>query len=350
MPTRTTFGALLLTASLAAQNIVYHDSASPTGGNGNYFPFGAETVRTQQLIPNAVLGAPGLIQDLYVNPLITNQQGLTVTQVYYDDIEVRMGVTQLGALTTNWASNSPASTTVYRGPLLVRFEKNRWSPLGLPASYAWNPASAADNLVVEFIVWSVADTGAVVPNASGYFMDVRRSVSDSIPRAYRLGWTGGQQATAVGVDGSGIKLGFLIDDGNFVVHDGQCAGSSGAVPRIGAVPGTWPQAGASFDVTVSGGAPGSLAALVLGFERSSYQGVSLPFGMQPLGAPGCRFWHGWEAFLSVSVLDGTGAGAATLSFPAGVPQATRLYGTWLCLDPAANSLGLVPTGFLGMTL
>ncbi|MCB9877959.1 MAG: hypothetical protein H6835_10185 [Planctomycetes bacterium] len=346
-----TLGALLSAASLVAQNVVYHDDASPLSGAGNAFPFGVETVRLQQLIPNAVLGtSPCVIQDLYVDPLISNSQGLHVSQVFYGDIEVRMGATQLSVLTTDWATNSPTPTTVYRGPLLVRFEKNRWCALGLPRSFAWNPASAADNLVVEFIVWDVADTGAVIPNPSGYFLDVRRSVGGSIQRAYRLGWTVAQQPTAIGVDGSGIKLGFLIDDGNFVVHDGECVGSSGAAPRIGAVAGSLPSAGATFDVTIAGGQAGALAALVLGLERESYLGVSLPYDLQPLGAPGCRMWHGWEAFSSGVVLDAAGSGVTTLLFPPMVPQQARLYGTWLCLDPAANSLGVVPSGFLGMTL
>ncbi|HEB52241.1 MAG TPA: hypothetical protein ENI87_03185, partial [bacterium] len=207
---------LLLAPLLSAQNVVYHDDPNPTTGGGNAFPFGSEGVRTQQIIPNSVLGmTPAIINDLYVNPQVSSNTTYQQSQVYYGDFEIRMGTTQLSTLTNTWANNYSNPVTVYRGPLLVNFVRDTWVPLGLPNSYLWLPTSPNDNLVVDFICWDVIDTGAVPPSSNGYFMNMHKSPTNSISRAYRLGWTGTQPATSAGVDGSGIKLGLLLNDGHF---------------------------------------------------------------------------------------------------------------------------------------
>lgn len=344
-------GALLAPFLTAQQNIVYHDNPAPTVGTANAFPFGANGVRIQQLIPQSVLGASAaVIQDLFVNAQIAATATPTESQVYYGDFEIRMGLTQLTTLTTTWATNSPNPTTVYRGPLLVRFVKDQWVPLGLPASYVWAPTSAADNLVIDFICWQVTDIGAVTPGPSGYFLNVRSSPTQGISRAYRLGWVAGQQATSLNVDGNGIKLGFLFNDGNFVTHDGSCAGSSTARPRIGASPGTWPQLGQPFDITLADGPANLLATLVLGLDTTIYGGLPLPLDLGLLGAPGCRFWHSWELLLPVVAVDPAGAATFTLQVPNGPWSGVRLYASWLCLDPTANAFGFVPSGFATLIL
>lgn len=347
MKSLATAVALLAPFLAAQQNIIYHDNPTPTLGTANAFPFGASGVRIQQLIPQSVLGGtPALIQDLFVNPQISNSTAITESQVHYGDFEIRMGLTQLTTLTNTWATNSPNPTTVYRGPLLVRFVRDQWVPLGLPASYVWAPLSPADNLVIDFICWQVLDTGAVVPpTTTGYFLNVRSSPTAGISRAYRLGWVAGQQTTSLGVDGNGIKLGFLLGDGNFVTHDGSCAGSSLLRPRIGAMPGTWPQIGQPFDVTLADGPANLLATLVLGLDTTSYGSLPLPLDMALVGAPGCRFWHSWELLLPVVAVDPAGGATFTLQIPNGPWTGLRLYGSWLCLDPAANAFGLVPSGF-----
>lgn len=341
--------ALLAPVLLAQQNIIYHDSAVPNVGTSNAFPFGASSVRIQQLIPQSVLGStPAVIQDLFVNPQVSNT--VAQSQVYYGDFEIQMGITQLTTLTNTWATNSPNPTVVYRGPLLVRFVRDTWVPLGLPASYLWLPLSPADNLVVDFICWSVLDTGQVPTTAAGYFMNTRSSVSQSISRAYRLNWATSPSATSVGVDGYGIKLGFLMNDGNFITHDGSCVGSSTLRPSIGALPGTWPQLGQNFDITLTDGPANLFAILVLGLDTASYSGLPLPLDLGLVGAPGCRFWHGWDVLLPVVPTDAAGAASLPLPIPGGPWSGQRLYTSWLCLDPTANAFGFVPSGFATMIL
>jgi hypothetical protein len=267
------------------------------------------------------------------------------TQIFYGDYEIRMGITQLTTLTNDWNVNLPSPTTVYRGPLLVKFQRDQWCALGLPNSYLWLPLAPTDNLVIDFICWQVLDTGQVPTTASGYFMNSRASVTQTISRAYRLGWVTGQQATSAGVDGYGIKLGFLFNDGNFVAHNGSCAGSSGQKPAIGALPLTWPQAGLNFDVTLTNGPPNLFATLVLGTSTATYLGVPLPLDMGLIGAPTCKFWNSWEVLMPIVLTDGAGAATFPFAIPPGPWTTFRLYGSWLCFDPAANPFGFVPSGF-----
>lgn len=349
-----TLAVALLACAVSAQtqNIVYHDDPNPTTGGANAFPFGSQGVRTQQLVPQSVIGGtPGFIQDIFVNPQVANVNPPAVSQVYYGDIEIRMGVTQLTTLTNDWLTNMPSPTTVYRGPLLVRFERDQWTPLGLPNPYLWLPLSPLDNLVVDIILWQVTDTGAVTPDVNGYFMNMRRSVTGTISRAYRRGWTAGQLTTAAGVDGSGVKLGFLFNDGNFVAHNGSCSGSSTQVPVIAATANTWPQFNVPFDVHLQSGPANTFANLMLGLQTGSYGPYTLPLDLAPFGAGGCLLWHSPDALLPFQLTDGAGATTTTLVFPSlpGLSQ-LRVYASWICFDPAANSLGLVPSGFATLIL
>lgn len=341
----------LLGAVLPAQTqtIVYHDDANPASGATNQFPFGSQGVRTQQLIPQSVLGSqPVLIQDLFVDPAI-GTGAVSQAQVWYGDFEIRMGTTTLATLTTNWATNLPNPTTVYRGPLLVRFVRDTWIPLGLPNAFLWAPQAANENLVIDCICWQVVSTGQSIPPTQN-FMAVHRSPNATISRAYMLNWTTTQPATAFGVDGLGVKLGFLLGDGNFVTHDGACAGSSGQVPAIGGATGAWPQAGQPFVVDLTQGVQSSLAVLVLGLDPLHYGSIPLPLDLTAIGAPGCRLWHSPDLLLPAVLTDPTGATSFTLQFPVAVPPAARVYATWLGLDPAANPFGFVPSGFATMIL
>jgi hypothetical protein len=345
---------LLAATALPAQlqTIVYHDDTDPTTGPGSSFPFGAQTVRVQQLIPRSVLGsAAHTIQDLFVAPEISANTAYTASQVHYGEFEIRMGATSVATLTTDWVTNSPNATVVHRGPLLVHFDRDQWTPIGLPSSYTWSPASPTDNLVVEFICWQVVDTGAVPPTPGpNDFLTLRTSPTLSIQRAFRLGWTLGQPATALGVDGFGIKLGLLLDDGNFVAHDGSCPGSSGQVPAIGAMPGTWPQAGSTFAVQLTGGTSGSFATMVLGLDTASWGSIPLPFDLTPIGALGCLVWHSPELLLPIAPIGPAGGATLPLVLPSQPLTGVRLYATWLCFDPLANAFGFVPSGFATLIL
>lgn len=346
---RSALPALLLCAAATSQsqNIAYHDDNSAITGRTNAFPFGATGCRIQQLAPNSVLGnAPALIQDVFIAGALDSGGIYNESDIFYDDFEIRMGTTTSTTLSTTWAANSSNFQTVYRGPLRVRFVRDQWTAIGLPSPYLWLPTSTSDNLVIDFICWSTLDTGAIPPNPSGYFMNVRTSVGGVIPRAYLRNWVSTQPATAQNVDGAGIKLGFLLGDGNFVAHGGGCVGSSGLASEISAVPGTWPQIGGTLDLRVDFAGQNLASFVSLGIDNLTLGGLPLPLGLGSVGAPGCWLWHD---SLAVSAGIPTGpTGSASLVL--GVPNSAaligaRLYATWFNFDPTANTLGLTTSGY-----
>lgn len=345
--------ALLMAAIAPAQtqNIVYHDDTNPATGPANAFPFGSEGTRIQQLIPGSVLGSRALIQDLFVAPAETTRIPWTTSEVVYADFEIRMGITTSATLTTNWANNLPNPTTVYRGPLRVPFVRDQWTALGLPRAYLWAPTSANDNLVIDFIFWRVADYGSVQPDINGYFMWSHSSVPRTIQRAFLRGWTTSQPATAQNVDGNGIKLGFLLDDGNFVAHGGGCVGSSGLAPVISTPAGTWPQIGGTMTVELTDGPVNSIAFLNLGFDNLMSGGLTLPFDLALIGAPGCFLWH--DIVASFPQVNTNANGAASTQVP--IPNdpslmAARVYASWLNADGGANGLGFTTSGYATIIL
>ncbi|MCK5941227.1 MAG: hypothetical protein KAI24_04585, partial [Planctomycetes bacterium] len=216
--------------------------------------------------------------------------------------------------------------------------------------YVWVPLAPGDNLVVDFTIWSVADTGSQTPDSQGHYWYFRIDSSFNLPRAHATNYTTSLPANASGVDSFGAKLGFLLWDGQFVAHEGSCAGSSGAVPTIGANAGTWPQTNSSFDVTLTDGPANSFASLILSTETSNHLGVPLPLDMGVLGATGCTFWQGWEVALPGVATDALGGATTTLQFPPAFPTNIRFYGTWITLDGNANAFGIVPSGFATMSL
>src|SRR5690606_25724604 len=142
------------------QNIVYvdGDNNSMTGG-GNAFPFGAGGgIRYQAIFPHSLFGAAPLnivsIRDILV---AGNTSDL---EAGYNDIEIKMGKTTLADVGSDWNANNPNPTTVYRGPLRIRFINNQWTAIGLPNPYLYLPTSPTQNLCIEVIVWSAINSSS----------------------------------------------------------------------------------------------------------------------------------------------------------------------------------------------
>jgi hypothetical protein len=216
----------------------------------------------------------------------------------------------------------------------------------LPNAFVWAPSSAADDLVIDVILWGASNTGAVPPDVNGYFLLVHSGTAGGTQRAYRRGWTTGQPATSAGVDTNGVKLGLLLGDGNFVGHGNACVGSSGLAPQIGSPAGVWPQLGGQLAVNLSDGPLASIAVLYLGNSDRVWAGIPLPFDLASLGAAGCQVWHDPEVLLAAAGTDN--AGSAALSFP--IPNQAflfgrRFYASWYCVDLAANTLGVTTSGY-----
>ncbi|MEZ5967029.1 MAG: serine hydrolase [Planctomycetota bacterium] len=125
--------------------------------------------------------------------------------------------------------------------------------------------------------------------------------------------------------------------GTFGTFGSGCRGTAGIPAHSGR--GT-PEVDQTFTLEV-GGAPASTPIVwMLGFSRTSWNGVPLPLSLGPWGAPGCSLWAAPN--LTVGDASGrTGAGSVSLRLPANPSLiGGHLYTQVSCVDPRANSLGL----------
>ncbi|MEE2886151.1 MAG: hypothetical protein VX951_01855 [Planctomycetota bacterium] len=314
---------ITLSSVFAQQNIVYND---PNPAGGNAFPFGSEGIRYQSVMEGAKLTqalVPVVVRDLFV---YGRSNGLLCS---YEDIEIRMGVTSAphnAMLATDWATNNPNPTTVYRGPLAINFQANVWSGIGLPVPYTFIPTAATDNLCLEVIVHSAKKM--VTGTSSNFYF---AGASSTVFRAFRYKWTaGGNPPPMTGA--AGQCVGFLLNNGNFAVH-GQY-GISSAATKVEISGSTYPQPGKLLTINLTGGGPYRTSFLAFGFTYA-------PFDMTVMGAPRSNIW--FNPLISVAtVSDANGAAAIPLVIPTTLTTGT-VFAQWYQVDPGAyqNTLGLV---------
>jgi len=334
--------AVLVGADIQCQTqkrIFLHDG-NPTTGSGNTFPWSRQGLRYQTIFPAAKMGnIPCLVNDILVAPQITMNP--TIKTAVYDDIEIRIGATSVSTPTTNWATNNPKPTTVYRGPMRVTFEKGKWRGLGLPKPYLFIPTPAGGtNLCVEFIMWKFN------PTFNSQTVSIRAVTAPStVRRAYYYLWTTAQN-TPASVGTGAARMGLICNNGNFVVTEQGCNSSNNTTLAISAD--TFPQATKPLSISLAGGKPGTAAYLVIGLSDTKWPGGSLPYDTSGLGAPGCFIWNDPLAFVPTAT---NTSGNATLKFT--VPSATgaaRAYVHWWNFDKAANSLGVTSSNYAKILL
>jgi hypothetical protein len=326
-PSKTLGACCVLTLGILTaqtQNIVYADGDSnPTTGSRNAFPFGTPGIRYQAIYPHSLFGTKALniatIRDILVAGTVTNVERV------YDDIEIRMGITQQVRPTTNWTTNNPNPTTVYRGKLRVRCvgsPASLWGGIGLPKPYLYLPLSNQDNLCVEVIVWRAA--------SGGYFT---RS-STSLYRAFRNGWPGNQSQAPLTGTGA-CRMAFVLDNGNIALA-GQGCQSSGNTPLVLSTNPSWPQPGKSLSINLTGSVKGLPAFLVVGTQY-------LWFDLAAAGAPGCFLWN--EVLVPVPTATNASGGASfSATIPANVQPVTLLT-HWVVFDRQANAAQLTTSDY-----
>jgi hypothetical protein len=326
-------GLLAAVSALPAQqNIKWLDDALPSG-IANAFPWGSAGVRYQAIVPGALLGGGGLIQDLFV----AGRPGGADLEIVYSDIEIRMGLTAQSLPQPDWDANNPSPTVVHRGPLRVHLQSGAWRGVGLPQPYRFAPQPGTPNLCLEIIVRRVAgqDVG------SNFYYPL---ASRTLARAFAHDWISEPGKAPTVESGSGSKLGILLDDGNFVAIGAGCAGSNGLAPRIGVPAGAWPQLGGTLSITLQRALPKTSAALAIGASSSNWQALSLPYDLAPLGAGGCLVWNDPTVLLGASV-DAQGNAALPLAVPADPAlHGGRAFAFWIVLDGDANALGAITSG------
>ncbi|MCB9868440.1 MAG: hypothetical protein H6837_01205 [Planctomycetes bacterium] len=326
--------ALVTSLTAQTQKRVFISDGNPSAGSSNTFPWSQEGLRYQLIFTAAQMGnVPCVVNDILVAPQLSMTP--SPKTAVYDDIEIRMGMTSQSVPTTNWSTNNPNPTVVYRGPLRATFETGKWREMGLPKTFLYLPLAPANNLCVEIIQWKFN------PARRTETVSIRAVTAPStVTRAFYYLWTTAQ-ATPPTIGSGACKMGLICDNGSFAVTETGCQSSRSTPLSIGAT--TFPQWGKPFGVTLTGALPTSPVFLAIGLSDTIGFGTTLPIDGALLGAPGCFLWN--ENRLQVgSVTDGTGAASLNFTIPAGGGN-PRLYVHWWNLDNAANALGVTTSNY-----
>ncbi len=120
-----------------------------------------------------------------------------------------------------------------------------------------------------------------------------------------------------------------------------CAGTAGT-PTLAAAPGSLPWLGEILSCRLTN-LPNSSVAVPFGFvgvSRQLWLGISLPFDLGQLGAPGCQLLTSVE--IQQPLTNGAGVAQWQLALPATVSLlGASFYQQALVLDPTANAFGAV---------
>jgi hypothetical protein len=126
-----------------------------------------------------------------------------------------------------------------------------------------------------------------------------------------------------------------------------CAGSAGTPYLFSPVA---PYVGEDLPVIVADLPPLAFCFLALGASNTNWNGLPLPVGLAPVGAPGCTAYNSLDGLLPMTNFNGTGF--LLLSLPATLVPGTmpELFVQALATDPGANTLGLVFSNGGALTL
>lgn len=95
---------------------------------------------------------------------------------------------------------------------------------------------------------------------------------------------------------------------------------------------------------------GGLALAMFGFDNQTWNGVTLPVDLAPVGAPGC-FMRIEPAVSYVVTINGAGLGQSLIGIANDQALAgARLYTQFLVLDPPANNFGFTITNAIRTTI
>ncbi|MCI0587800.1 MAG: integrin alpha [Planctomycetes bacterium] len=121
-----------------------------------------------------------------------------------------------------------------------------------------------------------------------------------------------------------------------------CAGSAGAVPRIGTAGGPAAVGNGAFRIVLSDALGGTSATLLAGASSVSWGGIPLPLNLGFAGLPACSLLVSPDVLLPTST-SGAGAGAGLEFLPVPIPPNPALVGgsaflQWFVVDPGAGAV------------
>lgn len=298
--------------------------ATAFGGSDNSIPFTWSPVKYQQVFVGTDLPHAFTMAGLAVrkDERAVAAHGVSV------DLEIQVGYTTHGPATmsTTFANNFDAGAPVLVLPRrVVVFPDQPATPPISPADFyftipwpnyfAWVPAPGR-NFLVEVTIHGNS-------NGNGIW-------------GYPLDATGGQTARLYGSPAN-ATTGVLEPNYGLVMCIRELTNT--AVPVLTSL--ETPQIGNQFPVLLSQARPSSAAALLLGLSDATWNGLSLPFDLGLLGAPGCPLLASGE---SIQIVPTSAAGTASFTYD--IPNniyilGARVYNQYLVVDPLANNLGLV---------
>lgn len=311
--------ATALSAPFLSAQSFYLPSDTPGTGTANAFPFGTNDMRYQALILASDLNnTPAIITGFAVAPSNTGVRS-------FRSVTMRMAHLPASVLSTTFDQNlaAGATTTMDVVDWHWHLTANTWNVVDMQQAFLYN---GVDNVVVEFIVIG----------SSGVSGQARRDSSRQ--RVYRTGYTNQPDGTDGGL--TAFKMRLIVGDANIATYGIGCVGSNTLSPTLD-LAGTG-QLGTSLDVRLGSALPNTPVVLHFGLSTA---GPIFPLDLGPLGATGCTM--NTDAFVSLGMASDA-SGNALLS--GGVPPFPALTGStiyfqWICVDGAANALGLTTSNY-----
>jgi hypothetical protein len=307
-------------ATAQAITVDYPDSTlgSPAGQYPIYTGTATNVIRGQLFCPSTFAGLP-------TTPMVCTRVGVQLAEVTgpvtYAQFVVRVGSSNVGALTNTWATNLPdqriqvdlSNQLVSGGGIGV----NQWVEWPLAAPFVYTPG--------EDVVLDITSQSSV----AGQYL--RTAIGTGVPRMISTNYGGGPTGGTPLASG-GIKFRLVFEPGGFVVAGPGCPGSGNFVPAIDAI-GQPTIGNPGFVLLLNNALGGTLCALLLGFPADVDIGG------------GCRVRSDGLVFQLFGT-NGVGPGTGTAGFGFPIPNQPWLAGTvldaqWGVLDMAsASPLGI----------
>ena len=298
--------------------------AATLGNSNNRFPFGAGTMRYQQVF----LGSEAPSARSFNALELRQASGQTGYTGYGVDLQIDLGYTTLNnaSLTSTYAANfnSGAPVTVLPAqrvvlpnfPTTAASASNWFLRIPFAAPFNYVPA-AGRNLLVQ-ITNRGDDNGDF---GFDYYLDATSGGNTT-----RLFNSDPTAATGT----LGVNYGLIM---NFA-----SAGATGATPQLLAVGD--PVIGNTLAVNVWQARANSVGILFLGFSNTSWLSIPLPLPLAGAGAPGCSLLVAGDVILSTPT-NSVGFGSFTLPVP-GDPSLVggQFFNQYAIFDPGINALSL----------
>lgn len=324
-------------AALPAQVYVPDGTASagpinnvPMGGKG---PTGIyQNLRTQIRVPASFLpGTGATVTDV-------GFAGGSTGNYTYTRLQVRLAHLAGAALDPTFANNLAGAVLVLDKSSGARFDvvQDQWRTLGLTASFAHD---GRRDLVVDVTIQGAFFNG-VTPGTR------RSDVLESVfAPAYDIG---NPAPGGLGPYPTGAKLMLRLGGDSVVIVGTGCPKADARPIQIGHAGA--PRLGTTFTLSASAATPNTSLLLLLGANESAFGGLTLPYDLAGLGAPGCVLRT--DVLLTLTAgADASGAASLGLKLPDDANLVGRpLLGQWAGPAPGANPLGVVLSAMARATL